>query len=425
MKPKVRPVHIYYLMAISMLLSIFIAKFPTIINISSLALYFSAIAGYAGLMLLLWNFILGTRSVVGLFSRDYAEIIKMHSLIGKYGTLLIFAHPLLVIASYGQSLLFTIWPEFSSQFESAITYGRVSLWIILVIWISSALLKQKMSFRPWKYLHLGAYISAPFALLHVPDSGSSYASLLSARIYFWAIVVGFAIFGLLRLRGALNLNKSKYVIVGQEQVCPNVFTLTIRPTDADFVQPKNGQYIYIKTGWFSEDHPFSVMSFDPTTNIIQIGYKVFGDFTKKLSKIPAGRQLFISGPFGNFTNGISNLPCVFIAGGIGVTPFISRILNENNSREQWLFYSNKEKSTAAYLGPIKQALAGRLIQIYKNDDGDEAGYITAMMIQKYIHQPEKYNYYICGSEKLTKSVTNELQKCGVAKNNVKSESFNF
>lgn len=33
------------------------------------------------------------------------------------------------------------------------------------------------------------------------------------------------------------------------------------------------------------------MSFDKETNEIQIGYKVFGDFTKKLSKIPTGKRL--------------------------------------------------------------------------------------------------------------------------------------
>jgi predicted ferric reductase len=282
-----------------------------------------------------------------------------------------------------------------------------------------------MSFRPWKYLHLGAYISAPFALLHIPNSGSSYASLLNARIYFWAVVVGFAIFGLLRLRGALNLNKSKYIVVNQEQICPGVYTLTVKPTDYDSISPKPGQYIYIKTGWFSEDHPFSVMNFNPTTNTIQIGYKAFGDFTKRLSGIPAGKQLFISGPFGYFTESISNSPTVYIAGGIGVTPFISRIINQNDQREQWLFYSNKEKLTAAYLAPLKQILGNHLIQIYKNHDGDEKGYITEQMIRKYIANPEKYKYYICGSDKLTKSVTAELRKCEVSKNNIEFESFNF
>ena len=425
MKASIRPVHIYSAIIASILLSVFAVRFPTYINVASISLYFSAIAGYVGLMLLLWNFVLGTRSVVSLFSRDYAEVIKIHSLIGKYGTLLIFLHPLFIVLSYGQSILYTVLPDFSSQFENAITYGRVSLWIILVIWISSAILKKKMSFRPWKYLHLGAYISAPFALLHIPASGSSYASLLGARIYFWAVVIGFAIFGLLRLRGALNLNKSKYVIIGNKQVCPEVYTLTIKPNGADLIRPENGQYIYLKTGWFSEDHPFSVMSFDKETNEIQIGYKVFGDFTKKLSKTPTGKRLFASGPFGYFTNDISDKPCVFIAGGIGITPFISRVMNESTKREQWLFYCNKEKATAAYLGSIEQTMGNRLIQIYKNNDGDEIGYIAENMIRKYIERPEKYNYYICGSDKLTKSVTGELQKCGVSKNNIESESFNF
>lgn len=421
---------LYLLIIISMLLSLFIVKVPTQINITTTTLYISAIAGYSGIMLLLWNFVLGTRSVSTLFFKDYAKTIKLHSWIGKYGTLLIFLHPILVMISYSKSLFFVILPSFSSEFENAITYGRAALWIILVIWISSALLKSKVSYRPWKYLHLGAYISIPFALLHVPDTGSSYAASISAKLYFFTVVIGFLIFLAIRLRGALNLNKSKYSISLQKEVSPEVFVIQLTPQSIYQLTPKPGQYIYIKRGWFSEDHPFSVLDHDATNGVITLGYKIYGAFTKKLSKVTAGSILLVSGPFGYFTQDININPVVYIAGGIGVTPFMSRILHENNKREQWLFYTNRTFDSAAFEASLRQSLKDRYVPIYSREEylptiKDEFGYIKSEMFIKYLSDPKAYSYYICGPQTMIKTVTKELEQLGISEQSIHQESFNF
>lgn len=351
---KLRPnyKHLYILIALSILLSFFVVKIPTSVNIQSITLYLSAAAGYSGVMLLLWTFILGTRSIIMLLSDDYAQAIKLHSWIGKYGTLLIFLHPILLMISYSQSLSFIFIPNFSSQFENAITYGKSAFYIILVIWLSSALLKKQMTQRPWKYLHLAAYIATPFALLHIPYTGSSFATMISAKIYFFIVVFGFSIFALLRLRGALNLNKYQYKIISNVQVSPELFKLRLKPIAEHLPKIKPGQYVYIKQNKVGEDHPFSMFNYDNKTGELIIGYKVCGQFTNKLSNQPINKTILLSGPFGRFTEQITDQPVVYIAGGIGVAPFAYRLLNETNSREQWLFYINKTRPKVALQSPF-------------------------------------------------------------------------
>jgi hypothetical protein len=56
-----------------------------------------------GIVLLLWMYILGTKSVMGLVFRDLAPVLKIHKWIGKYGTLAIFLHPVLITFSYGDT----------------------------------------------------------------------------------------------------------------------------------------------------------------------------------------------------------------------------------------------------------------------------------------------------------------------------------
>lgn len=428
---KLRPnyKHLYILIALSILISFFVVKIPTSLNLQSITLFISAAAGYSGIMLLLWTFILGTRSVVALLFDDYAQVLKLHSWIGKYGTLLIFLHPILLMISYGQSLPFVFMPNFSSQFENAITYGKSAFYIILVIWLSSALLKKQMSQRPWKYLHLAAYVVIPFALLHIPYTGSSYTTMLSARIYFFSVIIGFAIFGLLRLRGALNLNKFKYLIISNIQVAPEIFELRLKPIDEHLPKVKPGQYIYIKQNNIGEDHPFSMFNYNQTTGELIIGYKACGKFTKQLSKQLSGKKVLLSGPFGLFTQDITDKPVVYIAGGIGVAPFAYRLLNEPNNRQQWLFYINKTKQNAAFSDQLKSR-CNNLISIYTRQESSgerntETGHLKSDFLKKYLHDPTIYTYYICGPEAMVDSTVRILENNNVPVNNIHKELFSF
>lgn len=420
---------LYVVIVLSLIPPIFVVNPPLDYSLSSITLYFSAIAGYAGIMLLLWFFVLGTRSVVSLFTDDFAQVMKIHSWIGKYGTLLIFMHPILATISYGQSLAFILWPSFMTKFDDAMTLGRTAIWILLVIWISSALLREKMSQRPWKYLHFGAYIAAPFALLHIPISGSSYTTQLGARFYFFIIVIGFAVFVLLRLRGALNINKSSYVITRQQEISPEVFAMQLAPNDEYPISPQPGQYVYIKHSWFSEDHPFSVLNFDTDSYKLTLGYKVYGMFTRQLSHLSPGKKVYISGPFGHFTQDIDKNPVVYIAGGIGVTPFVWRAMHESDEREQWMFYANRTPESAAFQNTLRQTLKGHFVPVYsrvsKTDPGYETGHIRGKLLTKYLDNPKRFSYYLCGPNGMIKAITSDLTKLGVSPNNIYREEFNF
>lgn len=430
MKFRLKYTVLYSLIVLSLISSFFTVKFPDIPTASSIALYFSALFGYSGIVLLLWSFILGTRSVISIFFNDFTKIAKIHSWLGKYGIALFIAHPILISISYSQSLLSMMWPDFSSEFTNAINYGKSALWIIIIIWISSAVMKTRVSYRPWKYIHLGAYLSIPFVLLHIPLTGSNYATSLSTRIYFFTILISFMVFLILRLRGALNLNKIQFLISEQWQEKDEIYVLRLLPTNKLKFNPKPGQYVYIKYGWLSEDHPFSILDYNNKTGELLISYKVYGLFTKRLAKLKTGNKLFISGPFGDFTQDINDHAVVYIAGGIGITPFIQRITNEKNKREQWLFYTNRSHNSAAFLQSIQQTMDSRCIAIFSrepqtNIQNCEYGHIDSTTFTKYLDNPQRFIYYICGPQTMVSSVISNLKKLHIPTNNIHSELFNL
>ena len=212
-----RTVIIFTIIA-SLVPSLLLMKPPTSVTTASVMLWLSAIVGYMGVVLLLWMYILGTKSVMGLLFQDLAPILKVHKWLGKYGTLAIFLHPLFITISYGEGWVYSFVPRFDSVANRHMLLGQIALWLLIIVYVTSALVREKLSFRAWKYLHWLAYISVPFALLHVPDLGSQEATSVVVKAYLALLALTFIAFSLLRLRSFLNLDRTTYRVSRQVQL---------------------------------------------------------------------------------------------------------------------------------------------------------------------------------------------------------------
>lgn len=86
-------------------------------------------------------------------------------------------------------------------------------------------------------------------------------------------------------------------------------------------------------------------------------------FKRALAGLPAGAPLRLRGPRGSMTlRDDPQRPCVFIAGGIGITPFMSMLrqaAHDGSSRQLRLVYSNRRPEDAAFIDEL-QRLEARL-----------------------------------------------------------------
>ncbi len=357
MSEKLKHYVLYFLIAASTIPFLFAVDSRASNSLVDLAFYGSAVLGYVGVAIILWQYILGTRSVTGLYFKDLAWTIKLHSNIGKWGTLLIFLHPLLILYVYGESLLYLVVPDFSSEFNTHVTFGRIALISLLVVWFTSAIVRSKIAYRPWKYVHYLAYIALPASFLHAPDIGSSFGNT-AIKIYWYSFIAVFVIFTILRARHLFGFGKLQYEVVSNKQVADKVYLLKLKPQNKAIIA-NLGQYIYLQTKLIGEEHPFSVLKINQKTGELMVGYKVFGKFTQKLSKVKPGANLNVDGPYGVFTkevNAPKNKSAVFIAGGIGVTPFVSYVLDSNYRQNKTLIYANQKQDTAAFDAVLQKKL---------------------------------------------------------------------
>lgn len=101
------------------------------------------------------------------------------------------------------------------------------------------------------------------------------------KAYLFVLGLTFVIFSLLRLQSLLNLDRARYRVTRHIQLTDEDFMIELAPLGRQ-ITPHRGQYVYVKLGFLSEDHPFSVTQFDPASGRITLTYRLAGMFTREL-----------------------------------------------------------------------------------------------------------------------------------------------
>jgi DMSO/TMAO reductase YedYZ heme-binding membrane subunit len=170
----------------------------------------ASVSGLVGTILLFWQFILGIRVIVRYVTPDYAWINRLHLWLGKYGVIVVFMHPILTSLSYNTNLFLLF--DLSSRFGIYLTIGRTALILLTAVWLTSAIFRKRLAFKPWKYVHYLSYPALFFALIHASEIGTylnSYTPLQTIWYMLYALCIGAVIFRLLYHFKVIQFAKSK------------------------------------------------------------------------------------------------------------------------------------------------------------------------------------------------------------------------
>ena len=160
-------------------------------------------------------------------------------------------------------------------------------------------------------------------------------------------------------------------------------------------------------------------------------------FKRVLKGMPLGSHLNIDGPLGSFTmhSNVSRA-AVFLAGGIGITPFRSMIVNATRERlahRLVLLYSNRRPEDAAFLEELQKIGSENrncrvicvMTAIKKSKrlwDG-ETGYIDKAMLARSVHDVEAPIYYVAGPPMMVTAMKDVLTGAGVNEDDIRAEDF--
>ncbi len=206
---------------------------------------------------------------------------------------------------------------------------------------------------------------------------------------------------------------------------------------------KPGQYVMIayanERGLLERKHAFSLASSPTETDHIKLGIKIGGKFTQGLLKLEPGSQVVVNGPFGSFVfDETKHRDAVFLAGGIGITPFYSALkyaTERNLDNKMALLYSNKTLDGTLFYREIKaledknENLRALFSVTDKNVLPVGANVVNKRLdgavINGFVGGHEGKTFFICGPAPFMKAMRSDLLGLGVKPSQIEMEGFSM
>jgi ferredoxin-NADP reductase len=261
------------------------------------------------------------------------------------------------------------------------------------------------------FIHFGSFYLLPEEVLLM---GNIYAYIVSPNEKF-----------ILVLKEKINTGKDIYDFV---------FT---SPRKMNF---RPGQYMEWTLGHKHDqrgNRRYFTLASAPTEDHVRLGVKFYdppSSFKKKLLGMNPGEQIVAGQLAGDFTlPKDKNQKLVFLAGGIGITPFrsmIKHMLDTGDKRDVILFFSNRGHDEIVYkdvLDAAENRLGIRTVHTLTDDAPDnwtgERGRINGQMIEKYVPGYKQRTYYISGTHVMVSGMEDMLKKIGIPNRQIKTDFF--
>lgn len=235
----------------------------------------------------------------------------------------------------------------------------------------------------------------------------------------------------------------KYVVTSASVDSDNILRLVLTPKRSrDKLEYRPGQYAAIgfrKNGRPSPMRCFSIVSSPYGTDELEFAIRVKGSFTRSLAELVPGSRVTVRGPYGHFTvDEHYSRNIVMLAGGIGITPFMSMIRASTYAHlpnRFFLLYSNPLHNHVPFQDELLEhersnQMFGSVFFITRGDAVKRQGQrlIRGRISVDHLQQltDGKLNnciYFICGPKGFIQNYQKLLAKNGVSAERIVTEEF--
>lgn len=193
--------------------------------------------------------------------------------------------------------------------------------------------------------------------------------------------------------------------------------------------PGQFAFLSLKEDGLREPHPFTIASAPNAKGCVQFVIRDLGDYTKRLiSTAAAGMRAIVYAPFGRFARRSEARHEIWIAGGVGITPFIAWLQDEvaGGFDKVTLFYfftPGREFPRAAMLEDLAARRGARFVAV--------AGGVGSAAFQERFAQlvrqlsPADVAISFCGPKGLLEKVRESMHAHGVPESSLRYEYFEF
>ena len=202
--------------------------------------------------------------------------------------------------------------------------------------------------------------------------------------------------------------------------------ITEKPPEFNFTPGQATEISINKTGWKDETRPFSFTS-QSVDDYLEFTIKTYPSHkgvTNELRKLKVDDELILHDVFGAIAYNGEGL---FIAGGAGITPFISILRNlqlKNEIRGNKLIFANKTKDDIILKTGFEKLLGDNFINILSDEVSDKYahGFISEDFLKENITDFAQ-QFYVCGPPPMMDAVKKQLANLGVSEKVIITEKI--
>lgn len=400
-------------------------------------LEFSVGLGFVGLAMLGLQF-----ATVSRFSAVNAPygidvVLRYHKGIAMVAFAFVLAHPAIIVIR-DPSLLGLLNPV-TAHWQAR--FGQISI-VALAALIATSIWRKKLriGYEVWRVVHGVLAITVIVAALahiervgHYVDGPWKRGAWIAMSAVFVALLVNVYFLQPLRLR------RRPWEVVEVRPELGSSWTLEVRPVGHPGIQFAPGQFAWIRvnrSAFAVREHPFSFSSSAEHDGTVSFGIKESGDFTSTIGSLRPGDRVYLDGPYGIFTYERREGPrFVFVAGGIGITPFLSMLrtlADRGDARPCLLLYGSPTWDQVIYreeLAELEQRLDLTVVHVLEDPPEGwegESGVIDDDVLDRRLGgRPELARYFLCGPQPMIETVQGLILARGVPPDNIDHELFDL
>ncbi len=299
-----------------------------------------------------------------------------------------------------------------------------------LFFFATIMLTEPLTAPPTKQLR--RWYAVLTGLLFVPQVhiGSLYSTpelaLVAGNVFSYAVSP--------KRRAVLKLRR-------KVKMAPGIFDFVFKPAQKLAFSP--GQYLEVTLAHERPDsrgnRRYFTLASSPTEDTVHLGVRFYeqgSSFKRALSRLDGKEELLGTQIAGDFTlPADSQQKLVFIAGGIGITPFRSMLkylLDKQQRRDVVLFYVNKTADEIVYKDVLGAAQAKLGVKTFCTLTDEDAvprnwsgfvGRLNEQMILPAVPDYEERMYYLSGPPDMVRAYEDVLRNMGVAREQIKKDFF--
>jgi predicted ferric reductase/mono/diheme cytochrome c family protein len=419
---------------------------------STLALTSTAVlCAFAGMSAFAMNLVLGARirPVEKLFG-GLERMYRIHRENGQIAFALLAAHAFLIFASRVTVSVSSGFDLVTPRAGLTVFSGFVAVTLMGVALVLT--LFVRLGQEVFVYVQRSFGFVFLIASYHVFTTKNG-AKALSPALNWYTVALataGIAAFAYRSLFHNVLVHRKRYTVEAANRLDEFVTEVVLDPRGKPLVY-KPGQFVFvnfrsqamrqravdislerqvfsIRAGEIGNQfHPFSITSAPDEANL-RITVKAVGDYTSALRRLEPGAEAVVEGPFGSFSNeGLRQPRQLWIAGGIGVTPFLSmaRSLGDADGVPVHFYYCVERLDEGHFLDEFRAIAARRGGFEITVVPRDTDGFLSAERLAGENPDLAEADVLICGPPAMIVSLREQLVARGLPDRQIHAEEFGF